>query len=86
MQDTMHLRAAVMKAADVSDMNEAVKMVQDALGVETGDIATMYFSGYDQDSWERLDADHRSVELVRYATAEMTWLLSYGAFDKQAAA
>ena len=88
MQDTMHLRAAIMKASDNPDLNEAVELVQKALGVQTGDIAGLFFADtyHDEDAWKRLDADRRSLLLLDYVRTEMTWLLSYNEFDEEAAA
>ena len=75
-----NLRDAINKASDIDDLDEAVLLVQDALGVETGDWATMVFCDLSPDDWKRLDADHRSVRLIQYARSEMTGLMSYNAF------
>lgn len=57
-------------AARENDINDAVKMVQDAIGVDTGDFAGMFFSGEQYDAWPDMHPTTRLRALMDYADAE----------------
>ena len=44
-------------------LNEACRHIQDALGVKTGDVAGMFFSGDNKDQIEEILREYISLEL-----------------------
>ena len=59
-------------AARESDLNVAVRIVQDYLGVETGDVAGIFFSeeSRNNESWRNLKWDMREELLHAYVDLE----------------
>ena len=44
-------------------LNEACRHIQDALGIKTGDVAGMFFSGDNKDQIEEILREYISLEL-----------------------
>lgn len=53
-----------------NDLDDAVLVVQDACGIETGDVAGIFFS--DIESWESMDGMTRLKTMISYAEFEKT--------------
>lgn len=60
-------------AARSTDLDESARYIQDALGVESGDYAGLFFSGpeYEPEQWAAMEPAERWSRLVDYAAAEM---------------
>ncbi|HVI07005.1 MAG TPA: hypothetical protein VND65_01800 [Candidatus Binatia bacterium] len=75
---TNERRRAVIKAALQSkDLNEACKKIQDALGVNDGGTASVFFSGKIllDDEWQKaLSEDRRRELLIEYLNLELFYL------------
>lgn len=76
------LREAIEKGAQVEELDEAVILVQDVLGVTDCDAADVFFNGdqIPEDArgvWKMLDHDRRTAWLVNYTKAELPFLLTY---------
>lgn len=52
------------------DLDDAVLVVQDACGIETGDAAGIFFS--DIEGWESMDGISRLKTMISYAEFEKT--------------
>lgn len=58
-------------ALDINDLDEAVRRIQDALGIETGDVAAVAFSGLDDGEWATLSRERRAVWLCNWLISEV---------------
>jgi hypothetical protein len=59
------------KALQQTDLDDAVRMVQDALGIKNGDVAGMVFSGLE--NWHLLSRDERAKWLSEYVKLEVLY-------------
>lgn len=53
-----------------SDIDRALRYVQDGLGVESGDFAAMHFSDLAENAWAEMPRDERLQRLCRYIAGE----------------
>ena len=65
------MKGVNMKQEQIADLaceaaNEAIRLIQDRLGIESGDFAGLYFSG-DNDNWNAL-----TTILFDYICAEIS--------------
>ena len=67
------VNAAIERAAAITDINDACLTIQNALGVEYGDVAGIFFSGTDEKAFSTLSTDERRELLKRYVEAERAY-------------
>lgn len=65
------LRHALVDGSKNSDLDEAVLGVQAVLGIESGDTASMFFSGFRDDDWPKMQDWQRFNRLIAYAEYEL---------------
>jgi hypothetical protein len=63
------------QAIHATELDDAVSVLQTALGIETGDIAAVVFSGFlrGDDSWFDLSTDERRKWLANWLAAEIDY-------------
>jgi hypothetical protein len=63
----------ITRALHTRELHEAVRLLQDALGITTGDVAAHAFSGLPEgdDSWPKLSVDERRRWIADYLGAEV---------------
>lgn len=65
------LRHALVEGCKNPDLDEAVLGVQAVLGIESGDIASMFFSGFRDGDWPTMRDWERFSKLYAYAEYEL---------------
>lgn len=74
----LEVRAAIREGSRLDDLDAAVGCVQDVMGVRTGDVAGVWFTGMGHDDghadeqawWASLDERERAEALEAYAAHE----------------
>lgn len=66
------MKEMVREASQEQDLDDALRLIQDRLGVETGDFASIWWSGREE-AWD--DAEIRESTLLDYARHEYLILL-----------
>lgn len=63
--------ALLLEAAQLDDSNAALIVVQDAVGIDTGDVAGAFFSGMDlEETWPCMAQETRLQLLRKYVERE----------------
>lgn len=57
-------------AAQIDDLDEAVKSIMDVVGITTGDVAGLYFAGQPEKSWPAASAQERVAMLSGWLELE----------------
>ncbi|MCR9222874.1 MAG: hypothetical protein NXH70_02295 [Hyphomonas sp.] len=65
------LRYALVEGSKNLDLDEAVLGVQAVLGIESGDMASLFFSGLPEDEWPEMTDYGRFSRLYAYAEYEL---------------
>lgn len=69
-------QAAKAKGAlEDGEATKALAELQDFLGVETGDVAGMFFSCLNSEDWENLDFETKISMLSNYVATEIRYLI-----------
>lgn len=62
----------IERASACNDLDTAARVIQDALGIETGDAAGMFFSGNSLQGWTFMDPKVRAAHLLAYLRYEIS--------------
>ena len=62
-------RNAVHQASKEDDLDNACRIIQEAYGIKTGDIAALFFCGR-EDDWNEGSIDYRTSLITRYIKRE----------------
>ncbi len=74
----MKLWEDIKKAIQEDDANEAIYIVQEAIGQDAGDNASVFFSEGDIDAeWLKMDADARADKLKEYINYELSYYMMF---------
>lgn len=79
--DTSEVAALVKTAAHETDLDKALIPLQNHLGIESGDVASIHFSGVewiDNRLWAVMDINERRAELHSYLRTEVVYTEAYG--------
>jgi hypothetical protein len=77
MTKTETLAAAVENAVKCDDLDDACLIIQDAIGVETGDCAAAFFCGFETEDWQKTPTADRLVKMWKYVEAEVRDAMYY---------
>lgn len=67
-------KEVLAQALNAKILDEACRLIQDALGIDTGDVAGVHFSGSDVDErWHLMPEDARRAALAEYLKVEMLY-------------
>ncbi len=63
--------ALLLEAAKVEDSDRALNVIQDAVGIDSGDVAGVFFSGIDlREDWPGIPLEKRLAMLREYVECE----------------
>lgn len=66
--------ALLLEAAQIDDSDKALIVIQDAVGIDSGDVAAAFFSGMDlRNTWPGMEQDARLPLLRRYVQRETNY-------------
>lgn len=65
------VNAALQVAARTQDIDQAVKLVMDTIGIDTGDVAAQFFSGEKEKGWEGASYSDRYETLKEWLLFEI---------------
>lgn len=66
----MNFHDTIRYAIEFDDINDAVRTVQDAIGVDDGGYASMHFSHLSEGDWIPMSKYERAIMLMDYAKGE----------------
>lgn len=67
------IKSVVSEALKKDTMNEAVFLIQEFLGIDSGDNASIFFSGIDEDYYDNMDFSKRKNLLLDYIKHEILY-------------
>jgi len=62
-------RNAIFQASKEDDLDNACRIIQEAYGIKTGDVAALFFCGR-EDNWDEGSIEERTTLISRYIKRE----------------